>query len=632
MANDFAKAEMLADVMNSNVGQNMPTKKPVNDETVLNATQTLKKYQDAKNILTARLKANEDWWRIRHWEWLNEYGEGNDERPRSAWLFNTVISKHAELMDAYPTFNCLPREVNDKEEAQRLSEILPVVLERNDFEEVYSNEGWQKLKSGFGVFGVFWDGKALNGLGDIKVVDVDPLSLYWQPGISNIQASKNVFYTQDIDNDALVALYPQLKGKLGGTEIRSDRYINDESRVDTTDKSMVVDWYYKKTDENGRQLLHYAQFCNGTLLFASENEPDKYPDGWYIHGQYPFVVDVLFPVKEDISGFGYVDVCRDPQKYIDLVGQAFAKNAMFGGAPRFFIREDGNVNEKEFADATKPFVHVSGNLGEDSIREIKISGIDSSYMVYLNNKIDEMKETSGNRDVANGGTTAGATAASAIAALQSASGKVGRDSTKASYRAYRKVVLMCIELVRQFYDLPRQFRIVGQDGMEQFITYTNAGLNDEPIMVGFDGQVGRRVPVFDLEISAQEENAYTKMSQNELALQFYKMGFFNPQFADQSLACLDMMDFKGKNEVMQKIQTYQTLQQQLMLWQQMAVTMAQKYNDPMVLGLMQQTGMAPQQPLPSGDASAPEVFSEGKKEGRRVEKARAQAIDAYTPQ
>ena len=566
---------------------------------------------------------------MRHWGHMN-YGRAGDEHPASGWLFNTVISKHAELMAAYPTFNCLPREQDDKAEAQNLSDILPVVLEQNDFEEVYSQEGWTKLKSGTGIFGVLWDANKLNGLGDISITSVNPLNLYWEPGITDIQASKNVFYTQMVDNDTLLAKYPELKGKLGGSEIYNEEKKNIESKVDDAERTMVIDWYYKKPGVNGRPVLHYCKFCNNVILFASENEPD-YADGWYRHGLYPYIFDVLFPDEGAISGFGYIDVCRDPQKYIDAIGQAVTKSALIGATPRFFIRADGTVNEEEFADITKPFVHVEGNLGEDSIRQIQTAGLDGMYLTFINNKIEEMKEVAGNRDVANGGTTSGVTAASAIAAMQEQSGKTSRDSTRASYRAYKRLITMCIELVRQFYDLPRQFRITGANGMERFIQYSNSGI--QPIQLeGIDGPSGVRLPVFDLEVIAQEENAYTKMSQNELALQFYQLGFFNPNMADQTLACLDMMDFKGKQEVIQKVQMYQTLQEQLMMWQQMAVAMAQKYNDPMVLGLAQASGNQAMIPGMQGNAAAPEIFTEGKKEGKRLEKARAEANSAYTPQ
>ena len=628
MADDIMKAENLAETMNDATKLNqLPKGRAVDEKTIISAWTTLKKYQDGLKMFKERIKDEEDWWRMRHWGHMN-YGNPNDERPTSGWLFNTIISKHAELMAAYPTFNCLPREQGDKEQAKRLSDILPVVLQQNDFEDVYSQEGWTKLKYGVGIFGVFWDKNKLNGLGDIQITSVNPSSLYWQPGITDIQASKNVFFTQKVENSTLLMLHPELEGKLGGSEIVDDEKKDPESRVEEADMSTVVDWYYKKPSLDGRSVLHYAKFVNHFLLFSSENEPEKYPDGWYAHGQYPFVFDVLFPDEGSITGFGYIAVCRDPQKYIDLIGQAVTKSALIGATPRYFIRRDGNVDETEFADITKPFVHIEGNLTDESVREIRTAGLDGMYINFMQSKIEEMKETAGNRDVSNGGTTSGVTAASAIAAQQEASGKVSRDSTKASYRAYRKLINLCIELVRQFYDMPRQFRIIGQQGMEEFIQYDNAGIKPSPID-NIMGDEMYRLPVFDLEISAQEENAYTKMSQNELALQFYQMGFFNPQMADQALACLDMMDFKGKTEVVQKIQMYQTLQEQLIMWQQMAIAMAQKYGDPMVNGLAQASGMG--QMLPQGDASKPEMFTEGKKEGKRMEKAREEANTVYTP-
>ncbi|MFR6561698.1 MAG: hypothetical protein ACLUR5_06685 [Eubacterium ventriosum] len=109
-----------------------------------------------------------------------------------------------------------------------------------------------------------------------------------------------------------------------------------EDNVDTTDKSMVVEWYYKKY-QNGKQVLHYVKYVNDVVIYASENDTERpteeveqevidentgetmvNPDtgepvyekvreetgeesiaerGWYDHGQYPFVVETMFPVE-----------------------------------------------------------------------------------------------------------------------------------------------------------------------------------------------------------------------------------------------------------------------------------------------------------------------------------------------
>ena len=534
------------------------------------ATSTLNKYKEGKANLEQKIIDNEQWYKLRHWECMRDKKE--DVQPASAWLFNSIANKHADAMDNFPSPNVLPREEGDKAEAEMLTSILPVILDQNDFEETYSDEQNYKLKTGAGVYGVFWDNTKLNGLGDIAINRIDLINLFWESGVMDIQKSRNVFHVELMDNDLLIGQYPQLEGKLGGSSIDVSKYIYDDS-VDTNSKSAVVDWYYKKF-QNGKTVLHYCKFVNDEVLFATENDPNFAERGWYDHGLYPFVIDPLFKIEGTVAGFGYIDVGKDAQAYIDRGNKAIMKNMLANAAPRHFIRADGGVNEEEYADLTKDFVHVDGSLGQDSILPIQGKPLSDIYVSVINNKIDELKETTGNRDVSNGGTTGGVTAASGLAAMQEAGSKLARDNNKGSYRAYKKVCLMVIELIRQFYDMPRKFRIVGENGMARYVTYQNSGLQLQPQGDEFGQDMGFRMPLFDIEITAQKQSPYSKMSQNELALQFYSAGFFNPQFADQALACLDMMDFDRKHFIMQKIQQNGTMFQMLQQAQQQVVALA----------------------------------------------------------
>lgn len=522
----------------------------IGKEQVQAATQTLQKYKEGKANLEKRIVANEQWYKLRHWECLR--GEKQEVEPTSAWLFNSIANKHADAMDNFPAPNILPREEMDKGEAEMLSSIIPVILDQNDFEQTYSDVWSYKLKTGTGVYGVFWDGTKLNGLGDISIKKCDIINLFWESGITDIQKSRNLFHVELVDNDLLIQQYPQLQGKLGNSTLTISEYVFDDS-VDTTNKSAVVDWYYKKAAENGKAVLHYCKYVNDEVLFATENDP-KYADrGWYDDGEYPFVFDVLFRVEGTPAGFGYIDVGKSAQEYIDRGNQAIMQNMLSNTKPRHFIRSDGAVKEDEYADMTKDFVHVDGNLGQDSIMPIQGKPLPNIYVEVINNKINELKEVTGNRDISTGGTTSGVTAASAIAAMQEAGSKLSRDNIKASYRAYRKLVLMVIERIRQFYDLPRCFRIIGDNGAVNFIKYSNAGLIAEYQGEEFGIDMGYRIPMFDIEVTAQKSSPYSKMAQNELALQFYGAGFFNPTMAVQALTCLDMMDFDRKEAIMTKI-------------------------------------------------------------------------------
>ena len=545
----------------------------IGKEQVQAAQQILNKYKEGKHNLEQRIVENEQWYKLRHWECMRK-SETNAVEPSSGWLFNAIANKKADAMDNFPSCNCLPREEGDKGEAEMLSSIIPVILEQNDFEETYDNVQDYRLKAGTGIYGVFWDKEKLNGLGDITIRKADIINLFWESGITDIQKSRNLFYVELCDNDLLLGSYPQLEGKLGNATMDISKYVYDDS-VDTNNKSAVVDWYYKKRNSQGKIVLHYCKYVNDVVLFATENDPELAERGWYDHGLYPFVFDPLFSVEGTPCGFGYIDVGKSAQEYIDRGNQAIMQNMLANAKPRHFIRGDGSVNEEEYADLTKDFIHVDGNLGQDSILPVQGKPLNDIYVAILNNKVDELKEVTGNRDVATGGTTGGVTSASGIASMQEASSKLSRQDNKASYRAFRKVCLMVIELIRQFYDMPRCFRIMGENGTARFVEYSNAGIKPQFQGIEMGVDMGYRTPLFDLEITASKQSPYSRMAQNDLAIQFYTAGFFAPANADQALACLDMMDFDRKQFVMQKIAENGGMYQQMLMMQQQMLQMAQ---------------------------------------------------------
>jgi len=549
------------------------TAQPIGEDQVREAEQTLKEYKAGKAHLEARIIENERWYKLRHWEQIRAAkANQGDPEPASAWLLNSIANKHADAMDNYPEPVVLPREQSDEADADLLSDVLPVVLERNEFEHTYNAMWWNKLKSGTGVYGVFWNSRLDNGMGDIDIRNIELLNLFWEPGIIDIQKSGNVFHVDLMDKDLLTDQYPELEDGLASPTIDVATYIYDDT-VDTSKKAVVVDWYYKRS-MNGKDIVHYCKFCNGKVLYASENDPQYAERGYYDHGKYPFVFDVLFPEAGTPFGFGYLDVCKSPQLYIDKLDQVILKHAVMGSRPRFFVRGDGEINEAEFSDWTKDFVHYQGSGDpKESIIPIEIPDLSASYVTVRTLKVDELKETSGNRDFSQGGTTSGVTAASAIAALQEAGSKLSRDMIKASYRAFAQVNYLCIELMRQFYIESRMFRVVGRRGEMMYKQFSGAQIAMKPQGNDFGLDVGYRLPIFDVKVVSQKSSPFSTVAQNERAKELYGMGFFRPDLADQALAALEMMDFENIEAVRDRISQNQTLYQQVQMMQQQMLQM-----------------------------------------------------------
>ena len=594
-------------------------KKKIGAEEVRKASEILRKYKEGKARLEQKIIANEEFWKLRQWNYMNDGKK--DFKPATPWLWSCIQSRYSDAMDSYPTCNIMPRQQDDKGEAKKLSAIIPVVLEQNRYEDTYSDVAWYTLKHGGSVQGIFWDSSKHNGLGDIAIKKIDFINLFWESGITDIQDSTHLFHTELVSNDLLVQKYPQCVGKLGENTVTLAKYLYDDN-VDVSNKSVVIDWYYH-TNYNGRKVLQYCKYVNDVVLYATENEtqvptkmemdeqtgiPLEIPTGeamatrgLYDHALYPFVVQSLYPVEGSICGYGLTDIGRDTQIQIDLMNKAVVDNAVQGAKPRYFIRNDGGVNEDEYADFSKDFVHVEGSISDENMRAIDTKQLDSIYVNVLNMKVEELKYCTSNQDSNNGVAPSGVTAASAIAALQETAGKNARSSNKTFHRAYREVIYQVIELIRQFYDVPRTFRIAPDaSGQEQYVQFSNQGIVAQPQMM-MGQNMGFRLPEFDVDVTTEKANPYKKMEMNELALNFYAQGFFNPQMADQALACLEMMNFDHKDDIVNRISQNNTLQQMLLQYQQIALQLAQQVDPALAEQLaMQIMGGQGGQPLPQG--------------------------------
>lgn len=622
------------------------------------AMADLETYVSGKKMVDMKATENQQWWRLRHWSVIG--GETNEAAKAgievgSAWAFNSLMNKHAAIMDNFPKPNVLPREADDEVEAQLLTDIIPAILEQNDYEEVYRRGAWDFVIDGSCIKGVFWDTSKHDGIGDIAITNVDVHNLFWKPGISDIQDSDKVFHISIEDIDVARAKWPNIASKIGPQDSgRITKYIHDDN-IDTSHCCEIVDMYYKRTvlapvymdgmDETGhitqikvheipKTVLHLAIFVNEELAFCSENE-QGYENGFYEHGKFPFIISRLFPVKDSPWGFGFLDVMKHPQKDIDKLDQAIIKNALMRAKPRYWARKNANINIDDFSDWNQEIVEVGvGELG-DSVRKIDVDDVPSGAMNHLVNKIDELKETSGNRDFNQGGVANGVTAAASIAALQESGNALNRDCNKELYRAERELYYMVIELIRQFYSEPRSFRTMDRNGDIRFIQYSNAGIVEHETLLP-DGTARHVRPIFDITVSAEKQSPFSRAAQNETAKELYAAGLFEPERAIPALVCIDMMDFEGKDKVKQEIQQNAVMLQQFQAAMQMIQQLAMM--NPQIAQMAMQSGLlAPEQMQAMAQQSQQEAAQPQAEEASAgkglsyAEKIRRRTADAASP-
>ncbi len=501
------------------------------------AFEILREYKRGKSKLESRITSEREFWQSRC---------APSSSNSSAWLFNSIVSKHADIIDNLPSCSCLPREECDEKDAATLSKIIPIIIDRCNFKGMYSDNSWLKLKYGAAIYGVFWNNALEEGLGDIDIRPLRVEDVFWESGARDIQDSKNLFVCGVWDREALENTYPDVKIADRKREIDGIALEVYGAGFDTENKCVVVDWYYKKFDDLGILRLHLCKFCGDVILYCSENDPEC-TCGWYEHGQYPVIFDSLYPDEENIHGFGVIAVAKNSQNSIDRLDNNILEYADWSSKVRFWAKKSLGVNEKEFRDLSKSIVEVEGDIDEEKLKQIEMARLDDAILELRGLKIDELKETTGTRDFLQGGTTGGVVAATAIKRLQDSGEKFSRDGIEGSCRAYAKMITLVIELIRQFYDTPRYFRVKGECGDSEYICYSGI-LSEKNKKKSQGGELIRR-PHFDIEISTSKKSSNFAESANSLARELYDSGAFKPENARQTLIMLELMSFDGIGKV-----------------------------------------------------------------------------------
>lgn len=517
-------------------------------ETLRRGTAILEAYRKARYSLEQRILGDEEFWCSRHRP--SGVSRGSDmPYPASGWLFSTIVNKHADIMENIPSPVCIAREKSDTEYAATLNSVLPVILDRLSFNSLYSELQYDKLKHGTAVYGVFWNPDSQKGLGDIDIKRIDLLNLFWEPGICSLQDSQNIFYTSLIDNESLYSLYPWARENGSSATACVADYVFDPS-VDTGDKSLIIDWYYKKQTPSG-PVLHYIKFTGETVLYASENDP-SITDGFYSHGAYPFVLDTLYRENGTPCGYGLISVTRGTQEYIDRLDRSILEHAVMSAKPRYMMKKNVGMNVGEFLDWSNPIVEVDGDLSEERVKAITLPSLDSNVIGVRDSKINEIKEISATHNYNYGYASQSISSGVAIAALQEAGSKVMRDVITTSFDAFSSVIKLVIELIRQFYDEDRCFRITlpNREGYE-YIEFSGRNIKEKSVSLG--DELLYRLPEFDVEVRAQKSSAFSRYAQNETIAELFRMGLFSPEKKAEALIVLDALELDGKGRIIEMV-------------------------------------------------------------------------------
>lgn len=503
-------------------------------------TQLYNEFKEAYAEEWDRLTRNEKIYHGDHWSDATKT-DANEPQPTTPIVFSTVENIRADLQDEYPEAVIRPEGMLNEKIAKVLTKIVAQNHEAMDYALEYNDLTHDLLVGGYMVQEVGWDTTMNYGLGGAYIRHVSNKNILFDPLCANIQDGRAVFKIDRLPSSWFKQHYPDYAEHFsGGSDLVPNDHFSFGTEVESTSNEYMIlleAWIRTFDAEKQTYGIHMVQIAGGQLLQSSYIEKQE---GYFKHGQYPFIVTPLYKIKGSPLGYGVVDMFANLQQYSDKLSQILLKNALTAGKTRMLVQKGACDDIDALADYSRQVVEMELLGGVTFLQD---KPLPSYMMQYMMNMQQAIKEESGSNDFSRGNTTGGVTAASAITALQEMSSKRSRMEARVIHSGFAKAVRMELEVEREFEIMERTVDIM-VDGQMETVKVADAFFQD--LGEGMD-----KMPIeFAISIKPMRETRFAKLANNELVLQVMTMYQGRP--IDPAIM-IEAMEFDGKDVLLEKL-------------------------------------------------------------------------------
>jgi hypothetical protein len=485
-----------------------------------------------------------EWARLERCERLylgdNWYGvpetEKNEPRPRTPILQSTIENIRADLMDSYPEAIIVADDPRYAREARLLSAAIRENHIRCAYQDEYGKLMHDLLVLGYMVQETGFDATLNNGLGGAYLRHADARGIMFDPCVTNMQDSRAVFKFAPYTREWFSQRYPKQVHQMRADAFQINRLRDGVLYQRDHDSVLLIECWRRVYDPNtNSSRVHMQRLAGGVVL---EDSLAQKPEGYYAHGEYPFVVTPLFPRRGCSLGFGLVDMFETEQRYADKLDQIVLKNALMASRNKLLVTGASGFDADDLRDWSKD-VHRGENL--NGVTWFPTAPLPAYILDHIDRIRNSIREESGANDFSRGMTRGGVTAASAIAALQELSGKRSRMAARAVHAAFEAAVRQEIEVEREFSIFDRYLADTAE--IHAAPVPFNAG------MLSRETALCNRVPLeFRVTVKVQRENRFSVLANNELVMELVKSGMVTPDVG------LELMLFDGKEQALSLMQ------------------------------------------------------------------------------
>lgn len=247
----------------------------------------------------------------------------------------------------------------------------------------------------------------------------------------------------------------------------------------------------------------------------------------YIHQQYPFVKIPHIPSGRFYADSVVTDLISLQREYNRTRGQITENKNKMGHAQ--LMAAKGSIVASKIT--TEPGQVVEYELGFPPPQPLPMQNLPAYVLQEIDRILMDFEDISGQHQVSKGQVPSGVTAATAINFLQEQDESMLSTTFDGIEEAFEKIGYQTLCYVKQYWDLPRQVKVTGRDGVFNVISFSGADLRDNT----------------DIRVEAGSALPTSKAAKQAFLMDMMTQGFIPPEKG------LEMMEMGGVQRLYEEV-------------------------------------------------------------------------------